>query len=33
MVLNDVYSKQLKVEKLVNVLKFERGVRIDKKIS
>ena len=31
MVLNGVYSKQLKVEKLVNVLKFERGVRIEKK--
>ena len=31
MVLISVYSKQLKVEKLVNVLKFERGVRIEKK--
>ena len=33
MVLNGVYSKQLKVEKLVNVFKFERGVRIEKKNS
>ena len=32
MVLNSVHSKQLKVEKLVSVLKLERGVRIEKKI-